>query len=100
MQAPPHSEPALPLRARSTNTAAARQALLWLALAGLVLVQQYYAGWLDAPAIVLGFVPRPLAIQVGVSLAAAAVWWGATRWCWPRDLEAIDREPPGDGGRR
>lgn len=65
----------------------ARAIALWALLAGLVLVQQDYAGWWDAPVIVLGFVPRPLAIQVGVSLAAAAVWWWATRWCWPADLE-------------
>jgi hypothetical protein len=67
-----------------------RRALLWLLLAGLVAVQQDLFGWGDAPVIVLGFVPRALAIQVGVSLGAAAVWWWATRWCWPADLEPSD----------
>lgn len=74
-------------RRAETPRPAARSVALGLMLAGLVLVQQDYAGWWDAPAIVLGFVPRPLAIQVGVSLAAAAVWWWATRWCWPAGLE-------------
>jgi hypothetical protein len=67
-----------------------RRALLWLLLAGLVAVQQDLFGWGDAPVIVLGFVPRALAIQLGVSLGAAAVWWWATRWGWPADLEPSD----------
>jgi len=67
-----------------------RRALLWLLLAGLVAVQQDLFGWGDSPVIVVGFVPRALAIQVAVSLGAAAVWWWATRWCWPADLEPSD----------
>jgi hypothetical protein len=94
-------QPLAPSPTRTSGPARpqARAIALWLSLAGLVLVQQDYAGWWDAPVIVLGFVPRPLAVQVGVSLAAAAVWWWATRWCWPADLEPQDDSAgPGGGG--
>ena len=81
-----------PSRPRSpAGPTAGRRRLLWLMLIGLVAVQQDLFGWGDSPAIVLGFVPRALAIQVAVSLGAAAAWWWATRWCWPADLEPSDR---------
>ncbi len=83
----------------SSGTAGRRLTVLWLLLAGLVFVQQDFVGWWDAPVIVMGFVPLPLAIQLGVSLAAAAVWWWATRCCWPDDLVTIDHEPTGGGPR-
>jgi hypothetical protein len=61
--------------------------LVWLLFAVLVAVQQDWTGWCRAPAIVLGFLPRALAVQVGVSLTAAALWWWAVTWCWPAGLD-------------
>jgi len=72
--------------------------LVSLLFALLVAVQQDWTGWCRAPAIVLGFVPQALAVQVAVSLAAAALWWWAVTWCWPAGLDdvAADHADPGD----
>lgn len=43
--------------------------------------------------LVLGFVPVGLAYHICYSLAAACLWFGATRWSWPSTLG--DREECG-----
>jgi hypothetical protein len=68
--------------------------LVWLLLVLLVLVQQDYWRWWDAPVVVLSFLPRPLAVQMGVSIAAGFVWWLATKYCWPLDPANSPGDPP------
>ena len=65
--------------------------LVVLLLVVLLVAQQDYWAWDDAR-LWFGFVPRTLAWQVGISLAAAAVWWLATRYCWPIDSATEPQE--------
>ena len=48
----------------------------------LVILHQDYWQWEDGR-LVGGFLPISLAYHVGISVAAAVVWWMATRCCWP-----------------
>lgn len=56
--------------------------LVWMLIAGLILLHQDVWFWEDGR-LVLGFLPVGLAWHVGLSLAAALVWWLATRYAWP-----------------
>ena len=55
---------------------------IWIALAALLVLHQDFWFW-DDRSVVLGFLPIGLAYHIGISLAAAALWWLATRVCWP-----------------
>ncbi|MAE75936.1 MAG: hypothetical protein CMJ85_03585 [Planctomycetes bacterium] len=48
--------------------------------------------WGEAEPLVFGFIPIGLAWHVLISLAAGAVWWLASRFCWPADLDQLDAE--------
>ena len=56
-----------------------------LLLALCVLHQDFW--WRNDPTPVLGFLPVGLAWHIGISVAAAVVWWLAVRFCWPAELE-------------
>jgi hypothetical protein len=58
------------------------QILVWILIIVLVVLHQDYWQW-EESGLVLGFLPYCLAYHAGISLAAAAVWWLATRFCWP-----------------
>jgi hypothetical protein len=56
--------------------------LVTILLVLLVILHQDYWQWEDS-SLVFGFLPRALAYHIGISLAAAAVWWLAVTYCWP-----------------
>ncbi len=65
----------------------------WIVVALLVLLivlHQDYWNWYRTD-LVAGAVPWTLMWHMGLSLAAAVVWWLATRWCWPQG----DSDPSG-----
>ena len=66
-----------------------KPAILAILLVALCVLHQD-VWWWDDPTPVLGFMPVGLAWHVGLSLAAAVVWWVAVRICWPADLREGD----------
>jgi len=54
-----------------------------LVLALLVLHQDNWF-WTDGR-LVFGFIPIGLFYHASLSVAAALVWWWATKYCWPVD---------------
>jgi hypothetical protein len=53
-----------------------------LLLIALVVLHQDYWQW-DDTTLVFGLLPWTLVYHIGLSLGAAAVWWGVVRFCWP-----------------
>jgi hypothetical protein len=60
--------------------------LLGLLLATLLILHQDYWQW-DDTRLVNGVLPWTLVYHLGLSLAAAFVWWIAVTFCWPRGRE-------------
>ena len=58
--------------------------LIWAGVVLLIILRQDSWFWND-PALVLGMFPVGLAWQIGVSIAAAMLWYVATRIAWPVD---------------
>ncbi|NOX56199.1 MAG: hypothetical protein GXP27_17500 [Planctomycetes bacterium] len=71
------------------------QRVVWSLLALLVILHHDLWFWHDT-GLVFGIVPVGLAHHVGISIAAGCVWWLATRYCWPTDLEVVEAEGPSD----
>jgi len=69
--------------------------LVGLLLIVLVILHQDYWQWNDT-SLELGFLPWTLAYHVGLSLAAALVWFLAVVYCWPR-WQDEDAERKGEG---
>ena len=59
----------------------------------LAVLHQDFWFWTD-DRLVFGFMPIGLAYHVGISLAAAVVWFLATRYCWPADEPVQSDEGP------
>jgi Protein of unknown function (DUF3311) len=62
-----------------------RTAVWGLILLLIVLHQDFW--FRDDATIVCGFVPVGLAYHIGLSLAAAGVWFLATKYAWPVEDE-------------
>lgn len=61
-------------------------------LVGLLLVlHQDYWQWNKAD-LVFGFLPYSLVYHIGISLAAAAVWLLAIKYCWPRGVDDVEHD--------
>jgi Protein of unknown function (DUF3311) len=58
------------------------KSFVWVLLVLLIVLHQDFWYWNDGT-IVCGFVPIGLAYHIGLSLAAAGVWWLATKHAWP-----------------
>lgn len=71
--------------------------LIWIGIAGLLLLHQDFWFWDDA-SLWFGFMPVGMAYHVGISLAAAILWWLATKFCWPEGAEPGSSSD--EGGRR
>lgn len=57
---------------------------VWIAV--IVLIVLHQDNWLwDNPTLVFGFLPITLLFHMGISLAATATWFLATRYAWPVD---------------
>jgi hypothetical protein len=62
-----------------------------LFLIALLVLHQDYWQWNDAT-LVLGVLPWTLAYHLGLSVAAAGVWWLTTLFCWPKEPDdSFDR---------
>lgn len=62
------------------------QKFIWFLI--LVLVVLHQDNWLwDDTTLVFGFMPIGLFYQACISLAAAFVWYLATLFCWPKEME-------------
>jgi hypothetical protein len=59
--------------------------LIWAGVVLLILLRQDIWFWHD-PALVLGILPVGLAWQIGISIAAALLWYTATRIAWPAEI--------------
>jgi hypothetical protein len=59
--------------------------LIWAGVVLLILLRQDFWFWHD-PALVLGVLPVGLAWQIGISIAAALLWYTATRIAWPAEI--------------
>ena len=64
---------------------------VWFAIALLIVLHQDYWQWNKADKI-MGFLPYSLFYHACLSIAAAIVWALAVKFCWPKDLEAINQE--------
>lgn len=65
--------------------------VVWLLVVLLVILHQDFWWW-DDPYLVLGFLPIGFFSQICISMAVAVVWWLATVYCWPADIEADSGE--------
>ena len=72
--------------------------LIWCLVVLLVILHQDYWQWNNAT-LDFGFLPRAMTYHVGISIAAAVVWWLATQFCWPETLDPADANgKPEDAG--
>jgi hypothetical protein len=60
--------------------------LLWVLVLVLIVLHQDNWFWTD-DRLVFGFLPIGLFYHACISLAAVAMWWWATIYCWPKDLD-------------
>ena len=60
--------------------------LVWLLVLVLLVLHQDNWYWEDGT-LVLGFVPIGLFYHACISISAAVVWFMATKFCWPANLE-------------
>ncbi len=76
------------------------KAFVWILVVVLLIIHQDNWFW-DDGTLVFGFMPMGMFYQVCISLAAAGVWFLATRFAWPTDLEVNEApaaERKGGGG--
>lgn len=60
--------------------------LVWILVAVLIIAHQDFWFW-ETHEFVFGFLPIGLAYHIGLSIAAACVWYLAVKYAWPDDLE-------------
>lgn len=63
--------------------------VIWALVVLLVILHQDNWNWHDT-GLVFGFIPVGLAWHAGISIAASTIWFLATVFAWPKDLEADD----------
>ncbi|QDV83634.1 DUF3311 domain-containing protein [Planctomycetes bacterium TBK1r] len=64
--------------------------LVWGLVVLLVVLHQDLWNW-DNDRLVFGFMPVTLAYHAGISIAASVVWFLATKFAWPSDLEGVTK---------
>lgn len=72
--------------------------LTWSLVALLLILHQDYWQW-DNGTLDFGFLPRALTYHVVISIAAAAVWLLATKFCWPEGLEQEGKDAKQEDAR-
>ena len=60
--------------------------IIWVLIVALLVVHQDNWNW-GKTDLVGGVVPIGLLYHAGISLAAALLWFGATKYCWPDGLD-------------
>ncbi len=58
--------------------------IIWIGVIVLIILRQDFWFWND-PSLVLGILPIGLAWQIAISIAAAILWFAATKIAWPAD---------------
>ena len=74
--------------------------LVWCLVVLLVILHHDLWNW-DNASLVLGFLPVTLAYHAGISIAASVVWYLATRYAWPDNVDeaaAVESTDHGSGG--
>jgi hypothetical protein len=67
---------------------------IWILVILLLILHQDNWLW-DNSTLLFGFMPITLLFHAGISIAAGVVWYLATLYCWPPDLEyAKDAQDP------
>lgn len=69
--------------------------VIWGLVVLLIVLHQDNWFW-DRSTLVFGFMPIGLLYHAGISLAAAILWYSATRFCWPDELDQTSAAE-GDG---
>ncbi len=67
---------------------------VWLLVVVLLIVHQDFWFW-DDPTLVFGFMPIGLFYHACISISASIVWFLATCFAWPRELEQAVLEEKG-----
>lgn len=65
--------------------------VVWILVALLIILHQDVWYWNDS-SLLFGFLPIGIAWHIGISIAAAIVWFLAIQFAWPTDA------PDADGG--
>ena len=71
---------------------------VWGLIVLLIVLHQDFGFWSDGT-LLFGFLPIGVGYHVGISIAAAVVWFLATKYAWPDGLETPDarkQEGPAD----
>ena len=66
-----------------------RHLVIFLVVALLILHQDFW-WWNSIDPMLFGFMPIGLTYHVGLSIAAAFVWFLAMKYCWPADVDVKD----------
>jgi hypothetical protein len=64
-----------------------------LLIVAMVVLHQDFWFWHRHEPMVFGFIPIGLAWHVGISLAAGLIAFLAVKFCWPKELDEIDKLP-------
>ncbi len=62
---------------------------IWFLVIALLIAHQDNWLW-DDDTLVFGFMPAGILYHAGISVAAAVVWFLATIFAWPTDLEHVE----------
>lgn len=62
---------------------------VWIGVALLLVLHQDYWQW-DNTTLDFGFLPRTLTYHAALSIAVAVLWFLATLFCWPQNLNQQD----------
>ena len=62
---------------------------VWIGVALLLVLHQDYWQW-DNATLDFGFLPRTLTYHAALSIAVAVLWFLATLFCWPQNLNQQD----------
>lgn len=75
-----------------------KRPLVWGLVVLLVILHHDLWNW-DNSSLVFGFMPVTLAYHAGISVAASVVWYLATRYAWPENVDETIATESADHGR-
>lgn len=77
---------------------ASMKMFIWLLVATLIIMHQDFWNW-NNQNLLWGFLPIGMYYHIGISIAAALVWWFACIFAWPKGIDEFDEEPAENGGK-
>ncbi len=63
--------------------------IVWLLVAILIIFHQDFWNW-NNETLLYGFLPIGMAYHIGISLAAAVVWFIACTFAWPEGIDEFE----------